>query len=81
MSPNYGVLAFGSSPPTKPGARELARRPIGPTRSFEPANELNAKYWTNAYPVEALLPMAEVVRLAVSAPVEEARTPGVPDFP
>lgn len=77
MSPNYGVLAFGSSLLTKPGARELARLLIGPTRSFEPANELNAAYWTNEYPVEALLPMAEVVKLAVSSPVERIEVPAL----
>jgi pimeloyl-ACP methyl ester carboxylesterase len=60
---------------TKPGARELARLLIGPTRSFEPANESNAAFWTNEYPVEALLPMAEVVRLAVSSPVERIGVP------
>lgn len=75
LSPNYGVLAFGSSLLTKPGARELAHLLLGSTRSFTPRNELNAKYWTTSYPVEALLPMAEVVRLAVEAPVEAATTP------
>ncbi|HHZ10752.1 MAG TPA: alpha/beta hydrolase [Rhizobiales bacterium] len=75
LSPNYGVLAFGSSLLTMLGARELARILFGPTRSFEPSNDLHARLWTNAYPVEALLPMAEMVRLAVHAPVEQARTP------
>ena len=75
LSPNYGVLAVGSSLLTKPGARELAHILLGPTRSFTPRNELNATYWTTSYPVEALLPMAEVVKLAVEAPVETAKTP------
>lgn len=77
MSPNYGVLAFGSSLLTKPSARELARLFLGPTRSFEASNDLHRKLWTNAYPVEALLPMAEIVRLAVNAPVERIGTPAL----
>lgn len=77
LSPNYGVLAFGSSLLTKPGAREMARMMIGPTRSFTPRNELHGKYWTNSYPVESLLPMAELVKLAVASPVEQASTPAL----
>lgn len=77
LSPNYGVLAFGSSLLTMPGAREMARMMIGPTRSFTPQNALHGKYWTNRYPVEALLPMAELVKLAVASPVEEARMPAL----
>ncbi|MCB1446070.1 MAG: alpha/beta hydrolase [Rhizobiaceae bacterium] len=75
LSPNYGVLAFGAFLLTWPGARELARLLLGPTRSFEPSNALHAELWTNDYPVEALLPMAEIVRLAVGAPVETTATP------
>jgi alpha-beta hydrolase superfamily lysophospholipase len=77
LSPNYGVLAFGSSLLTKPGAREMARMMIGATRSFTPRNDLHGKYWTNSYPVEALLPMAELVKLAVASPVEQARIPAL----
>jgi alpha-beta hydrolase superfamily lysophospholipase len=77
LSPNYGVLAFGSSLLTKPGAREMARMMIGATRSFTPRNDLHGKYWTNSYPVEALLPMAELVKLAVASPVRQARIPAL----
>jgi len=75
ISPNYGVLAFGSSLLTMPGGREMARLTIGPIRSFTPHNELHARHWTNNYPVEAVLPMAELVKLVVAAPVETASTP------
>jgi alpha-beta hydrolase superfamily lysophospholipase len=77
LSPNYGVLAFGSSLLTKPGARTLARTLLGPTRSYATENELHARYWTNSYPVEALLPMAELVRIAVASPVEMATAPAL----
>jgi len=75
ISPNYGVLAFGSSLLTMPGGREMARMMIGSTRSVTPHNDLHGQYWTTSYPVEALLPMAELVKLAVAAPVETTRIP------
>lgn len=76
-SPNYGVQAFGSSLLTMPFARELAHLVMGETRSFEPGNELQRVYWTTTYPVDAVLPMAETVKLAVNAPVEQTKTPAL----
>jgi alpha-beta hydrolase superfamily lysophospholipase len=75
LSPNYGILAFGSSLLTMPGGREMARMTIGPSRSFTPHNDRHDQYWTNHYPVESLLPMAELVRLAVASPVETIEIP------
>lgn len=77
FSPNYGVQAFGSSLLTLPFARELSRLVLGETRSFEPGTDLQRLYWTTTYPVEAILPMAETVRLAVNAPVETVKTPAL----
>ena len=76
-SPNYGVKAFGSSLLTMPFARELAHLVMGETRSFEPGNDLQRAYWTTTYPVDAILPMAEIVKLAVDAPVEQATMPAL----
>jgi pimeloyl-ACP methyl ester carboxylesterase len=76
-SPNYGVQAFGSSLLTLPFARELAHLVMGETRSFEPGNDLQRVYWTTTYPVDAILPMAELIKLAIGAPVEQARIPAL----
>lgn len=76
-SPNYGVQAFGSSLLTLPFARELAHLVMGETRSFEPGTDLQRLYWTTTYPVDAILPMAEVVKLAANAPVEQTKTPAL----
>jgi alpha-beta hydrolase superfamily lysophospholipase len=76
-SPNYGVQAAGSSLLTWPFARQMARLVMGETRSFEPGNDLQRLYWTTTYTVDALLPMAEVVKLAANAPVEQARVPAL----
>lgn len=77
FSPNYGVRAFGSSLLTLPFARELAHLVMGETRSFEPATDLQRFYWTTTYPVDAILPMAELVKLAVNADVDQARMPAL----
>ncbi|CAN7341252.1 alpha/beta hydrolase [Rhizobium sp. LjRoot254] len=77
FSPNYGVQAFGSSLLTVPFARELSRLVLGETRSFEPGNERQRVFWTTSYPVEALLPMAETVKMAVNAPVETISAPAL----
>ncbi|MGV3552782.1 alpha/beta hydrolase [Rhizobium sp.] len=76
-SPNYGVRAAGSSLLTLPFARQLAHLVMGETRSFEPGTDLQRLYWTTTYPVDAILPMAETVRLAVTAPVEQVQIPAL----
>ena len=76
-SPNYGVRAFGASLLTLPFARQLTRLVMGRTRSFEPGTALQRLYWTTTYPVDAILPMAETVRLAVRAPVETVTIPAL----
>lgn len=75
ISPNFKIRSFGASLLTMRGAKELAHLLIGKTRSFVPVNASHAKYWTYSYPVEALLPMAEIVKLAVNTRVEEIPTP------
>jgi len=77
FSPNYGVQAFGSSLLTLPFAKELSRLVLGETRSFEPGNERQRVFWTTTYPVDAILPMAETVKLAVNAPVETVKAPAL----
>lgn len=39
----------------------LVKKLQGDYRGFNPRNEYHAKYWTERYPVEALLPMLELV--------------------
>lgn len=75
LSPNYGVRASGSFLLRGPFAARIAHLVIGSRRGFEPVNALNAHNWTTDYPVEALIPMAEAVRLAAFTPVEEIRVP------
>jgi alpha-beta hydrolase superfamily lysophospholipase len=75
ISPNYGVKANGAFALTLPFARQIAHVLVGDRRGFKPANAMQAALWTTDYPVEALLPMAEIVRLAAGAEVGKIRTP------
>ncbi|MFN3506969.1 MAG: alpha/beta hydrolase [Allorhizobium sp.] len=77
LSPNYGVQASGSFLLTGPFGSQIARLLIGERRGFEPISPLNAHNWTTDYPVEALIPMAQSVRLATHTPVEQIRIPAL----
>lgn len=77
ISPNYGLHAFGSFLLTGPFAGPLAHLLIGARRGFEPISEMNAFNWTSDYPVEALIPMAQAVRLAQHTRVEAIAVPAL----
>lgn len=61
VSPNYALHGRFAGLLTWPAARIWLPWLLGPTRGFEPRNEAHARYWTQSYPVEALLPMAALV--------------------
>jgi len=77
LSPNYGVQASGSFLLTGPFGAQIARLLLGERRGFEPISPLNAYNWTTDYPVTALIPMAQSVRLAAHSPVEDIRVPAL----
>ncbi len=77
LSPNYGVQASGSFLLTGPFGAQLARLLLGERRGFEPISPLNAHNWTTDYPVSALIPMAQSVRLATHTPVENISIPAL----
>ncbi|MEX3009237.1 alpha/beta hydrolase [Hoeflea sp. TYP-13] len=67
ISPNFGPQAAGSQLLTIPWARQIVRLVEGERRSFEPKNDLVRQNWTHEYPSEAVLPMAELVKLTNEA--------------
>ena len=64
ISPNFGPNDPTSEILTWPWAEQIANALIGPERSWEPANEGHAQYWTERYPTRAILPMMGLVKLA-----------------
>jgi len=64
VSPNFGLKAAGAPLLTLPGARYWVPLVAGRTRSFEPQNEGHAREWTTSYPMEAVMPLAALVKHA-----------------
>lgn len=62
VSPNFRIKTGSAALLTWPAARTWVPWLVGPTRSFAPDNELHARYWTESYPVTALMPMAALVK-------------------
>ena len=60
MSPNLVLRDRASEVMTWPGGPLVARLVIGESRSWEPKNELQERYWTTTYPTATVV---EVVRL------------------
>ena len=77
MSPNFRVKASGSWIMTMPWGAQLLRLVSGPERGFEPVNATQARYWTERYPVDALLPMAALVKRVRDSAVEAAQVPAL----
>ncbi|MEQ8897356.1 MAG: alpha/beta fold hydrolase [Roseovarius sp.] len=64
ISPNFGINNALAPLLTMPGARYWVPLVGGRTRSFEPQNEGHAREWTTSYPMEAVMPLAALVKHA-----------------
>jgi esterase/lipase len=60
ISPNIQPSNETAHWATRPAGRLIARLFVGPTRSWEPRNEQQARYWSTTYPTAAAI---EVMRL------------------
>lgn len=77
ISPNFGIQSAGAGLMTLPWGKVLVKLMAGDERGFDPVNELHAKYWTNRYPTDALLPLAAITKLANEAPYAKATIPAL----
>ena len=62
VSPNFGINHKLASLITWPLSDYWLSLIIGKTTESKARNDLNAKYWTLAYPTDALIPMAKLVK-------------------
>ena len=62
VSPNFGINHKLASLITWPLSEYWLSLIIGKTTESKARNDLNAKYWTLAYPTDALIPMARLVK-------------------
>ena len=60
LAPNFLPQGAGATWLTRPGGPLLARLIAGETRCWEPANELQGRFWSTCYPTAATI---EVMRL------------------
>ncbi len=77
VAPNYGLKAAGSTLLTFPWARKFVPTLAGKSRSFEPLNEGNAKWWTTKYPTVAVLPMASLIEEVIDTDFSSVSQPAL----
>ena len=75
ISPNLGPLDSRAELLAGPWGLQLQQALIGAEYRWEPANALQAKFWTWRYPAQALVPMMALVKLVRDSPLEDIRTP------
>jgi len=62
ISPNFGPADGNTEFLTWPGGPWLAYAVVGRTRSWKTRNELQARYWSTAYPMDAVVEMMRLVK-------------------
>jgi alpha-beta hydrolase superfamily lysophospholipase len=75
ISPNFGFGSVAETLLSLPLVRYWGPFVVGAERSFTPANDLQARYWTTTYPTIATIPMAAVVRAAQAQDYTQAVVP------
>ncbi len=75
VSPNFAPRQSSARMLLWPGRKLLLRLVVGEYRQWEPANELQARYWTHRYPARALFPMMELVALLERSDLRNLRVP------
>lgn len=61
VSPNFGIRDRNAAMIRWRWGLKLAKWLSGPYRSFEPKNAYHRQFWTERYPLEALVPMLQLV--------------------
>ncbi len=64
LSPNFAPKDANAAWLTRPAGPLLARLMVGETRSWEPHNDAQARYWSTTYPTVAAVEMMRLVDLA-----------------
>lgn len=77
ISPNYGPKNKLAEVSLFPWALQIAHAVEGETRTWEPMNEMQAKYWTTTQPTRAVLPMMGLVHLARNTDHENVTVPAL----
>ena len=77
LSPNFAPADPAANVLLWPWGGAIAQLIEGRTREWQPANEMQARYFTTSYPTRALLPMMALVDGTRKLPLEEMSVPTV----
>jgi esterase/lipase len=75
ISPNFAIQGASTGLLNMPWAEVLLPMIMGQTRSFEPHNEGQAKWWTTSYPSRAVFPMGALLKVVANIPFERISLP------
>ncbi len=75
ISPHFGSKERGVKTLSWPGAELFVPLILGNEYSWQPHNNLHARYWTTTYPTTALFTMASLVRMANKLDFESINVP------
>ena len=75
LSPNFGPKDQGAAVAMWPWGVNIIRLAVGDTRSWEPANEMQERFWNTRYPVKALVPMMTLVDIVDESDFGKIVTP------
>jgi len=76
ISPNFGLRnAAAQILLQMPAVRHWGHLVGGRKRSFDPISDAHAALWTVQYDMQAVYTMADAVRAALAAPIEDIQTP------
>lgn len=75
ISPNYAPNDPNAGVALWPWGENIMRLAVGDMRSWEPANDLQEKYWNTTYPVSSVVPMMTLVDIVDEADLGAIVTP------
>jgi esterase/lipase len=75
VSPNFAIQGASTGLLNMPWAEVVLPMIMGKTRSFEPHNEGQAKWWTTSYPSRAVFPMGALLKVVANIPFERIDLP------
>jgi len=75
ISPNFAIKSGGAWLLKNPIGLWLAKKLSGDYRSFEPLNDFHAMYWTERYPMDALVPMLELLDIVDELDKSQIKSP------
>lgn len=77
ISPNYAVQGATIGMLTMPWAETILPVVVGKTRSWEPVNAQQGKWWTTSYPTMAIICMGALLKLVRGIDKSQIDTPAV----